>query len=303
MSNAKTEYIHLSLKKISHKKWEYFLISRILHRLDDFEIEFVSQQLVRCTDATWALTDIFFPQFNLHLEIDERHHLNQQEADDRRQQDIVDVTGHEIIRIRVTNDESKIERKLIDITKDADDLVHRLTAERRTLEKEGKFIAWDFDHRYDPERIIKQGTFSVADNVLFRTQIDAMRCFGFTGKVNRRGGWRVPDQSGDWLWFPRLYRHGMWRNELCEQGTIIYERALDDDGRKSIHKQTLGFKKSPDRNMIVFAKAKDPLGTSLLRYVGTFRVNLSDASPDCLRFDRVRDTETIRYPAKQALSR
>ena len=55
MSNAKTEYIHLSLKKISHKKWEYFLISRILHRLDDFEIEFVSQQLVRCTDATWAL--------------------------------------------------------------------------------------------------------------------------------------------------------------------------------------------------------------------------------------------------------
>jgi len=47
MSITKTEYILRSLKKITHKKWEFFVISRILHGLSDDEIEFITQQLMK----------------------------------------------------------------------------------------------------------------------------------------------------------------------------------------------------------------------------------------------------------------
>ncbi len=95
----------------------------------------------------------------------------------------------------------------------------------------GLFEPWDFEARFDPKRILDKGKFCVADNVLFRTQIDAMRCFGFTGKGWQRGVWNIPDGSGDTLWFPRLYPHGSWHNELIEGGSVISARAIDEEGR------------------------------------------------------------------------
>ena len=71
MPISKQDYIYRSLKKVSHKGWETFVISRIIHGLDDDDIEFVTQQLVRLSDESRALTDLYFPQFDLHVEVDE----------------------------------------------------------------------------------------------------------------------------------------------------------------------------------------------------------------------------------------
>lgn len=296
MKFTKKDYILRSLKKVAHKRWEYFIISRVIHKLDDDHIEFVTQQLVRCKNGQRALTDLYFPQFNLHLEIDEPHHNGSVAADERREQDIVDETGHEMIRIRIL-DERGIERELPEVRVETDSFVERLRSEKNAQQKSGTFSPWDFEHRYDPKRIIAMGEFSVSDNVLFRTQVDAMRCFGFTGKGHQRGIWKVRDGSGDMLWFPRLYEHGMWRNELCKEGKVIYERAINEDGRASIRKQRKEFEENPNQNLIVFAKARDSLGFQLLRYVGTFRVNLADLSEDHLSFNRERVSETVRHPA------
>lgn len=314
MPSPHEQYILRSLSKISHKIWEYFVISRIIHKLDDPAIEFVTQQLVRRPDGSRALTDLFFPQFNLHLEIDESHHfdsvhfagttgLKQISADSLREQDIVDQTGHEIVRIGIFNLKDGSEKSLSDISSETDLFVQRLQSERRAQEAKGAFIPWDFDRRFDPTRIIEKGKISVADNVLFRLQIDAMRCFGFTGAGWMKGAWRIPDGSGDWLWFPRLFEHGMWKNELCNEGRVINERArsepiLNAKARESLRKQRADFEKDPHRKMIVFSKAKDALGGQLLRYVGTFKANLTPEhySPDNLRFDLVRKEEEVRSP-------
>ena len=34
--------------------------------------------------------------------------------------------------------------------------------------------------------------------------------------------WKIPDGTDDVVWFPRLYPHGMWHNELADGGKKIY---------------------------------------------------------------------------------
>ncbi|WP_323716132.1 AbaSI family restriction endonuclease [Paracoccus aminovorans] len=77
---SKDDYILRSLSKTRHKRIEHFVVNRIYHLLDDPEIEFVCQQLVRRSDGP-ALTDMYFPQFRLHLEVDEPFHERNVEAD------------------------------------------------------------------------------------------------------------------------------------------------------------------------------------------------------------------------------
>lgn len=109
-----------------------------------------------------------------------------------------------------------------------------------------------------------------------------------------KGAWTIPDGSRDNVWFPRLYPHGIWENELVNNGTRILERATDMDGILSIQKQRDIERKQQKRSHIVFAKSKDALGSNLLRYVGTFQVNEIECPPDCLIFERIASEEAVR---------
>ncbi|MGB0960310.1 MAG: AbaSI family restriction endonuclease [Halocynthiibacter sp.] len=64
---TKDEFILRSLSKIQHKQWELFVVSRIINGLvmDDGDVEFVCQQLIRRSKERYALTDLYFPQFGI----------------------------------------------------------------------------------------------------------------------------------------------------------------------------------------------------------------------------------------------
>lgn len=289
---TKTDYILRSLQKIRNKKWEFFIVSRIIHALDDDEIEFVTQQYVRREDGAYALTDLYFPQFDLHLEIDEPHHEKElaKQKDTLRTRDLVLVTGHKIERLKIQKEDGTL-KSLSEIRSEVDEFVKKIRIQK-TMKSD--FLPWNLETRYSPAPVIERGVVKIADNVVFRTQIDAMRCFGFKGNGWQKGAWTIPDGSNDYLWFPRLFEHGMWRNELSEDGTEIHERAIDSDGRASIQKQRRDIREMPNRKAIVFAKAKDALGYSLLRYVGTFQPRRSETDPDVISFDRIATSEKIR---------
>ncbi|MEK9696045.1 MAG: hypothetical protein VW270_09785, partial [Candidatus Poseidoniales archaeon] len=68
-SAEKSSYFVRSLSKISHKGWELYVISRILHLLDDPDIEFVCQQQVRKSDGKRYLVDLYFPQLIMYIEV------------------------------------------------------------------------------------------------------------------------------------------------------------------------------------------------------------------------------------------
>ena len=90
-----------------------------------------------------------------------------------------------------------------------------------------------------------------------------------------------------YIWFPRLFPHKEWHNELLDDGNKLYERALTSNGYKSIEKQIIDAEKNPNKIAVVFAKSKDKLKMNLLRYVGEFKVNLSQCTKNHMVFDRV----------------
>ena len=66
MKVTKDKYILRNFSKIQHKKWELYVITRIIHLLNDPELEFICQQLVKTPDNKRYLTDLCFPQLNLY---------------------------------------------------------------------------------------------------------------------------------------------------------------------------------------------------------------------------------------------
>jgi hypothetical protein len=156
MITSKAEYIIRSLKKVSHKPWELFAVSRILHGLDDDELEFITQQLVKRPDGSRALTDIYFPQLSTHVEIDEPFHVDQLDADRLREQDIVLVTGHRIERIRIYNSDGQI-KSMAAIRADIDELVALVSKLKQDAVHAGSFEHWDWETRYSADQIIARG--------------------------------------------------------------------------------------------------------------------------------------------------
>lgn len=292
MKMTKTDYILKSLAKVSNKRWEFFLISRIIHQLHD-DIEFVTQQLVRGGDGQRYLTDLYFPQFDLHLEIDERHHLTNEELDRFREMDIVQETNHKVKRLK-TFEKSGSDKTLQQIKHEVDDFVGFILQRKNELELNGKFIPWDWESRYSADPIIQRGYIDVDDSVTFRLQAEALRCFGFSGKTIRRGTWHIRDGSGDWVWFPRLYPHYIWNNEISIDGNHIFQRAMNDEAMEHNFRQNQKAASERLVGVVVFAKARDSLGSNVLRYVGTFQHNVGASSREAIQFDRIRTRENIR---------
>ena len=292
--DEKQQYILKSLSKIRNKKWEFFIISRIIHLLSDDEVEFVTQQIVHPPESnSWYLTDLYFPQFGIHLEIDERHHLTQTEKDKERHRDIVAATNERIERISTFHGDSET-KALKFIRADVDAFVDLIRNKKLEQEKAGNFISWTMSQEKRISTVLDRGYVSIEDNVTFRLQTGPLRCFGFTGISYQRGGWRIPDGTGDWVWFPRLYQHSIWENQITGDGTIIHQKAMSDKAISQNIKQIKEAKDVLRPKTIVFAKGQDNLGNKRLRYVGTFRINPGQSDAGAVRFDRISTWERTR---------
>ncbi|WP_417509324.1 AbaSI family restriction endonuclease [Microbacterium sp.] len=258
LATDEANYYAQMLRKIAHKKYEYYAISRIFHRLDDPEIEMVTQQLVRA-DGQIALLDLYFPQFGIGVEVDELHHLSQQEADRRREQ-VVLGTGSVSAFIRI---DAATKHSRAELDQEIDRVVDVIRVEKSEGVAAGTFRPFSFGERSDPQTWIERGTLSIGDDARFRTIADATQLFGFKGY--RRGFFRMAD--GRSLWFPTLYQEGVrprsdWRNTLFADGSIEEEALF---GGTTDEYEAL------DR--IVFARYTDPvLGNRFFRFQGVYQL-------------------------------
>ena len=122
---TKEQYILRSLSKIKHKKWELYIITRIIHLLDDLTIEFSCQQLIKSKTGKRFLTDLCFLNLNLYYEIDEAQHSSHkhQILDKHRKREIVDTTNFIEKRIKVFNKNGK-DRSIEKINSEVDKFIY-----------------------------------------------------------------------------------------------------------------------------------------------------------------------------------
>lgn len=288
---SKDDYILRALSKISHKRWEHYIINRIFHRLSDPELEFVCQQCIRKEGHSGKiyLTDLLFPQLKLYLEIDEAHHDSDEAkmADGIRRLDIMEATGFIEKRIPAHNTTLDKINHLVD---EFIVLVRDIKAQQKA---QGVFRSWDYGTRYTAQKHIDEGVIEVGPYAAFRYHKDALQCFGYGDKGHHQSGsWRVPETvvkaiglDGDvMVWFPRLYKAGEWDNSLSIDGDLITEKSLNPTRN---YRETWRYR-------IVMAHSRDELNRTLYRFLGVFTQDEQQSSEGVNVFKRI-DTRIKVY--------
>ena len=267
---SKDEYLLRNFSKITHKKWELFVITRILHLLNDPDIEYVCQQYVNPSNSDkYYLTDLCFPSLKLYYEIDEGQHASKEhKIDDKiRQREILDATDWEQKRIRVhDNDDPSKGRDLNEVILEIDEFVNYIKNRKKEFEsKFGKKITWDYESKFSPQPHIDRGYIDVKDNVVFLYHKDAMKLFGYKGGHFMRAYWRVKGFNQA-VWFPKLYDNIPWKNVLADDSSkIIQEKYIN--GKISEYPLPL------NEERIVFAHYKNVLGQTVYKFYGKFQVD------------------------------
>lgn len=277
---SKIQYISDHLKRIQHKHYELYVISALWNKLNDFDVKFVFQQCMYVDkDNKRALADLYLPQFNWIIEIDEAHHLRQEEEDKRRIDGIRSIVDPNIrvSRIPINIDGNNI-RSDEDITKDIDNIVIDIRNAKQEALKAGSFIPW----RGDEEELTadyhkhKKGFIDAdsGDASLFNvSEVFAL----FFPRIKARNCTRYYPRGchGTIIWCPKLTRDINWENEMKESGNdvLIYEKHKIDGIIAGDNKDHINDYRINSHTRVIFIKERTPLGVIHLRFVGVFNLD------------------------------
>lgn len=267
----KKEYIIRQLSRTTNKKYEAYVVSRIVHLLNDVDIKFVTQQYVNRPEGR-ALTDLYFPQVNMHIEVDEPHHKFTIEYDKIREADIVNATNHKILRVDVSN-------SIDNINSQVDAIIDNIRIEIKKLKVRNSFFPWDVKMESDPETYIQRGYIDISDNVAFRTIRDACNCFGHNYAGYQQAGARHPNDPNIMLWFPKFLPNEQWDNQISDDEVTIIERNTGEkENLDNINRVLSKIDWKAAHKRIVFAKVRDNLGVTLYRFRGLYELNIEDSN-------------------------
>ena len=284
---TKDEYLLKNFKKIKHKEWELFVITRILHLINDPNIEYVCQQYIN-TGNKHYLTDLCFPSLKLYLEIDEPQHGKKEHIDKDliRQREILEATDWEERRIKVYNKKSKSYKSLNEVTKEVDEFIAYIKNKKKKIEKSsGKKIIWDFENKFNPEKYLKNGSIDVKENVVLKTHKACLELFGYKGGHFYRAWWEIKDLNQA-VWFPKLYPNKMWRNKISKDSlTITEEKIVNGKPQK---REMPG-----NQERIVFAHYKNIFGQTVYKFYGKFVPDWSKTNEYVRVFKRTKNSTYI----------
>lgn len=269
----KLEYMTRLFAKISKKKTENYVISRIWHQLNDNRIKLVVQQYIRRTQDKYALADLYLPQLNIFIEINEPFHKNNIEVDRVRNEEILQVIHSKPIVIDCGDviDEDTVRWKSIeDIHIQISETIQ--TIKKTIIEQGDKFRPWEGGSTLSVEYHRKKGHLKVEDNEYVRTIDEAFAIFGV--KAKHRGFFRVagatiPNKENEIVWCPNSV-HRIWSNELSDDGLEIREYNKIDE---QVHKAHVERFVSANQIRVTFFREEDELGFNFYRFVGVFELN------------------------------
>lgn len=263
----KLAFICQLFQKASAKPIELYALTRLWHRLNDPSIKMVPQQYVRRDSERYALTDVYFPQFKLHVEINEPAHYcdpARVAADKARKQEIESQTGHEVREIKCCGQLSSVHDQI-------DTVVSEIKQRQNELQFNGRFQPWDPDQEFDPHYWREKAILRVEDEICLRTVDDICILFGADPKSIKRGFLKkgiiaYPRDPTIDIWWPADKPRSGWNNVLNSEGTQILE-TCKNAARNQAHFEK--FSKSTFQRYVFF-HSKDVLGFSGYRFVGIF---------------------------------
>lgn len=270
------EYLLRQIAKTNKKNYENYVVTGIVHRLADPQIKYVTQQYVRRPEG-YALTDLYLPQLDYHVEVDEGFHQANVEQDKLREADIINATGHTIERVDAMMPLDQLDARI-------DQIVGQIRALVAAKRASDTFQVWDPQQEHSPETYIRQGYMDADDDVAFRRQAEACNCFGHNYAQWYRAQARHAFDPTLTIWFPKLYGNKDWHNRISADEETIYERRKWDNA--AFIAEHLG--RLAEYPRLVFARVRGPLGDVMYRFKGLYEVDV----------DESRRTMTVTYRRK-----
>lgn len=294
----KLEYMERLFAKISKKKTESYVISRIWHQLDDDRVKFVVQQYVRIDKGKYALADLHLPQLNLFIEVNEPFHEDNIERDKLRNEKIEDITHSELHPIVCGFKTEGKDGKEVIHWKPLDEIHRQITdvvslIRQRVSELGENFKPWDDVSTLSVEYHRNKGYLKVEDNECLRTVDDIAAVFGTKPKHRgflRASGAAVPNKKGWIIWWPNT-NHTRWRNEPSPDGMHIYEYPTEENKSITQVEHLKQWLAAPEETRVTFLRSEDDLGFCFYRFVGVFRLDKDKSVKEnrCV-WERISDT-------------
>lgn len=278
--------------RTKRKAYENFIVNAIYTKVGNPELMPVTQQYVRNPNdpRKYYLLDLYFPQINFGVEIDEGHHCN-----DVNQ--MLDEECEEAIKSAIECDEERIaifienedggwrKRSYEEICGDIDAIVAMIKS--RIAAKGG--VDWVTNHE-KIEKVKSMGVFDIDDGVTYRTIADIYNICG----GSRSSGKEVKNLQRAFLrlnrdfhlWVPTLTirtelgdveSKRKYHNFLNEDKTIIEECSLKERFSEARYCTTPeacnGCEKCNvhDTYRVVFLRARDFFGKPSIRFIGVFK--------------------------------
>ena len=257
------------------KAYENFIVNAIYARVNNPNLVPVTQQYVKDIKdhRKYYLIDLYFPQLNYGIEIDERHHLKQQEKDDLRSEEINNAIQCEVTHIPIFNSDNN-KRSYLEICKDIENVVQII---KRKIKYKGGNLKWETNED-KKSAVINSGFFTVEDDVSYKGITEIYNICGgkrgkYKGKADRlgRGYYKLNEKYK--LWVPKiavmingqksLYQNG-YRNYLSDDFETITEEA---------EKPWPDICKDSEFLRVVFMQMKDRFGKRCVKFVGVYEMN------------------------------
>jgi hypothetical protein len=269
--NYKLDYITRILQKTSKKRIENYVISRIWHQLNNDEIKISHQQYVNRGDGKYALTDLYFPQLNYHIEVNEEFHYKDDHKinlDKLREDDIKRKTNGHIVRF------IDCQGSLETIHSQIDDIVKEINSLIETQKGLSAFRPWH-ENELHPEYWIERGSIDVEENINLRTIEDIGVLFNVAIKNRgflKPGAVEYSRDGFSQIWWPEKKDKNSWKNDFHNDFEYISEQNVDPIKAKNHLNHFIN--NNVECTRIVFFKHKDELGFKLYKFVGCYKLNV-----------------------------
>lgn len=267
----KKEYVARMLSRGTNKVYETYVINAIYQKVDNPNLIIETQKEMRLENGYHPLIDLYLPQLNIAVEVDEGQHAIEENAlhDVIRQQAIISQARRSCIGTEI-----QFER-VITYGVTLEELNHRIdevvSMIRERIEKRTKPLVWKSEEELLDD-VKKQGIIE-EDDSCFRTNAEIINLvYGKDYAGYQKATYRL-------LWFPVMSdvdpESGMvtdratWVNFFNQTYSIIYEKSNDPEKNEEKKKWALWDEKNRTVR-IVFVRDRDGFGKPRKRFAGVF---------------------------------
>ena len=284
----KFEYILNQFHRTWNKKRENYCIERIYNKLDNLDLQIVTQQMFRKSDGKIALADLFFPQLKLSVEIDEEYHKNNVETDNERTEEIKARMERFETIIPLEPEELRIDAGLDQTIESINSQIDKIVEEINNRIKMLPSLSWKSVTRTTDEYIM-QGCISAEDNASFRTLWDVSKLFNKGYKEGCQHSWftAIKDRKDIMVWCPKVSVSAEgysitnnFNNEISLDADLIYESSKENNAAF-----VNSYCSEPYSNEIryVFPYYKTESGEFAYVFKGIYRLNLEETKKQSKR--------------------